>query len=123
MNTQDAKILEAYEGIIKKAAGLNESLDEATKPNYTLLKAKIVGTMEGKISDHPYRAVMWQNKKGNWMFQIEQGGEKGQWHGAGPGWYLSDIISKGQDFIYIDAGQKWGVKGIKAAAKEALSFI
>jgi len=89
-----------------------------------VLKSPIVGSVNGKDSGQPYRAVIWQ-KAGKWLFGIEQSFQgKGftKQSLTGSGWHLADLLDHG-DFIYIDMGQKWGARGISGATKEALKHI
>lgn len=109
------KIQEAYEEVM---------LNEATRGEI-ILKSKVIATFEGNISTHPYRAVMWQ-KSGKWMIGIDQSfeGKFTKYSRVGAGWGLSTLIEEPiSDFIWIDHGQKWGVKGMRGVIKEALTHI
>lgn len=112
---RDEKLLEAYEEII---------LNEARKGDI-VLKSKLTATFDGNLSTHPYRAVMWQ-KSGKWMVGIDQSfeGKFTKHSRVGSGWRLTTLLEEPiSDFIWIDAGQKWGVKGMKGVIKEALTHI
>lgn len=115
MKKEMNKIQEAYEEVM-----LNES-----KRGEIILKSKLSATFEGNITTQPYRAVMWQ-KSGRWLIGIDQSfeGKFNKYSRVPSGWRLADLIEEPiSDFIWIDHGQKWGVKGMRGVIKEALTHI
>jgi len=95
-------------------------------PNGIVLKkAQIVGTSNGQDLKQPYRAVIVQ-EKGKWLLYIEQSFDKGgfnKYSVVPSGWSLGSLLQNPRDFLYIDMGQKWGVKGLHTALKDALNYI
>jgi hypothetical protein len=53
-----------------------------------------------------YRAVV---KDG--LLRIEQPIREG-WFPTGGGWYVTTLLERPADMLYIDAGQNWGVTGM-----------
>lgn len=115
MEKGDEKILEAYQGM------LNE-LNYRPPRGAIVLKSKVIGTSKGRDLDSPYRAIIFP-EKGKWLFRVEQK-VNGSWSGTPATWRLSSLIEPNpKDFLYIDMGQKWGVRGLAEAIQEAIKHI
>ncbi len=87
-----------------------------------ILQAPITGYVEGRPTDQLYRMVTYfmDNK---WCIAPQQA-FKGVFdeHSGLPAWNLETVAGNSNDFIYIDAGTKWGIMGLAAAKQEAIQF-
>lgn len=94
------------------------------KDSYKILKAKVTGTKDGEDLPQKYRVVMYF-RDGHWMIAPEQSFDGKFTNDSGlAGWSLKNFVGKNAPKeIWIDMGQKWGLKGLDGAVKEALKNI
>jgi len=87
-----------------------------------ILNSKVIGTSEGKDIDGEYRLIIF-NKNGTLEIRPEQAfdGEFNEYSGL-PAWPLDSFMSHEHDELYIDMGQKWGIRNLTYARKEILSI-
>ncbi|MCP4127752.1 MAG: hypothetical protein GY753_11895 [Gammaproteobacteria bacterium] len=90
--------------------------------HFKVLEAPLTGSVDGRDTDQEYRAVVFF-LDGKWCVSPQQAfkGKFDQFSGL-PAWNLETLAQNTQDFLYIDAGTKWGVSGMKAATAEAIAF-
>jgi len=88
-----------------------------------VLKSKLSPFDRDGDIDKIYRGVLsrpsWS--RGHLLFTIEQPID-GKWHATGGGWRLETLLENRTDGLLIDAGQRWGVKGMRKALREAEGF-
>jgi len=85
------------------------------------LKAKLTASLENRVLDQNYRAVLNVDDEGFAVLRIDQEID-GAWHPCGASWYLEDLGDS--DGIYIDWGQKWKISGgMLAAFEEAKQLL
>lgn len=94
--------------------------------NVITLESKVVGVLDGKECKGPYRLILF-NKDGKWGIKPEQAFrneetkeyEFNEFSGL-PAWNWDSMKTYPHDMIWIDMGQKWGLKGMQAAIKEGI---
>lgn len=95
----------------------------------TVLSAKVTGMQNGTDLEAPYRVVIFK-RDDTWKLGPEQSfdGEFNEYSGL-PSWELESLlsgfpdISTIPDMLYIDNGQKWAIRGLRAAIIEANQLV
>jgi hypothetical protein len=101
-----------------------------------VLGTKLTMVVRDEDTDKPVRAVLVREESPKmpyrWILKVQQQFADGSWAYMSSGWYLHTLVTnwespdkivleyKDDDRIYVDFGQKWGVKGIGAAINDAL---
>jgi len=89
-----------------------------------ILKSKITGFMAGKKLQEEYRMAMKQ-RGGKWVLFPEQSfNGKFNEYSSLPAWNLSSLLQgRAKHELYIDAEQRWSIKGVDSAIREAVRYI
>jgi hypothetical protein len=87
----------------------------------------MTGILDGKDLEGPYRLVIEKTNQDEWLIRPEQafknkktGEYKFNEYSGLPAWDLPSMIKNyPHDVVWIDMGQKWGIKGMQEGLKEA----